>query len=464
VSTSLRRASTTPVPWLVALVLLLASGTIQARPRVRVDRVLSMSDRARAKLTPRQKRKALRRFGLKAMALRRSFVAQHNPNYKVEIPAERLPSHGIKNQQRTGRCWAFATNKVIESKLAKKGLPMTAMSPSYINYYSLYHKAMSTLVLSARMKDKGGPALANRLLGEGGTGMHALALVQRHGLVPESKMPTTADGANSGVTLNLLKRLVSNASRELAKVPEGKQSVHQRVTLLKRYRKEIRALLKTTIGTPPNRFKVDGKWYTPKTYASDYLGLKPADLDYVVLGNNPTKSWNRPYKVPSLVVPYKRFNVSQKVLERAVKRTLRGGDAVYFSTNVSADNPHRVAKGPHIPKEAQGILSLKAFNYDAYIPSTKMSKRTRAASAISDANHAMALTGYDPIGRTKVRKWKVDNSWGTKIGDGGHLHMYGDFFNTYVREVLVPRSSLPKALVRKLEATPMVKPAKKARK
>lgn len=455
-----RRASTVTMTLFVALTMLLAVGPAGARTPVRVDRVLSLSDRARASMTPVQKRKALLRYGLKAVALQRGFVAQHNPNYKVEIPGERSPDHAIRNQQGSGRCWAFATNKVLESKLQKKGLPSTAISPSFINYYSLYHKAMTLLVVSARSKGKQRPDAANSLLGEGGTGMHALALVQRHGLVPESKMPTSVDGANSGVTLNLLKRLVNSANREFAKVPEGKDSVKQRVALLKQYRREVKSLLSATVGLPPAKFKVDGKWYTPKTYAADYLGLTKQDLDYVVLGNDPTRGWNRRYNVPSMVVPYQRYNVSRKALETAVKRTIRGGDAVYFSTNVSSDNPFRVAKGDNIPKEAQGILSLKAFNYDAFIPGVKMSKRDSVASGISGANHAMALTGYDPVGRTKVRKWKVDNSWGEGIGDKGHLHMYGDFFNTYVREVLVPRSAVPKSLLKQLEASPVFQPTK----
>ena len=453
----------------IPLALLIAGATLcvtmpaQARqPRFRMDRVLSISDRARAALPAAKKRQALQRFGLKAVALRRSFVKRHNPSYKVEIPSERSPQHRIQNQRKSGRCWAFATDKVLESKLHKKGFTQAAVSPSFINYYSLYHKAMTLLVTSAKLKGKHSPAAVNKLLGEGGTGMRAVEVVKRHGVVPESKMPTSVDGANSGVFLNQLKRLVASAKQDFARVPDGKTSAKQRTAVLKQYRGQVKALLSATVGKPPRRFKVDGQWYTPRTYASKYLGLTATDLDYVVLGNDPTKGWNRRYKVPGLGMSYERYNVSSKVLQAAVKRTIRGGEAVYFSTNVSADNPHRVAKGDNIPREAQGILSLKAFNYDAFIPTAHLSKRRRVASGISGANHAMALTGYDPVGRGVVRKWKVDNSWGNDIGDRGHLHMYGDFFKAYVREVVVPRSVVPKAVLKKLEARPVFKPKKVA--
>ena len=154
---------------------------------------------------------------------------------------------------------------------------------------------------------------------------------------------------------------------------------------------------------------------------------------------------------------------SSKVLQEAVKKTVRGGEAVYFSTNVSADNIHRVKKGDNIPREAQGILSLRAFDYKSYIPTAKLSKRDRVRSGISAANHAMTITGFDPGRKGSVRKWKVDNSWGTAIGDNGHLHMYNDFFRHYMREVVVPRSSVPKAILAKIEAKPVFKPKKPAK-
>ena len=441
--------------------LMLLAPPCNARGRQPLRKVLDMSDRARAQLPKGKKLKAIRRFGLEAVALRRGFVKRHKPTYRVEVPI----TQPIQNQKKSGRCWAFATDRVLESKLQKMGKPATAISPSFINYHALRQKSASLLLTSMMTKGKHPPALVSRMLGEGGTSGRALTIVKKYGLVPEAKMPTTADGAASGVFLNQLKMVLTRAGQSFARIPTGPDATAQRKKVLKSYLKEVDTLLNATVGKPPRRFKIDGKYYTPKTYATDYLGLKGKEMDYVALGNDPTKGWNHRYQVKGLgVAPYERYNVSAKVLQEAVKKTLRGGEAVYFSTNVSADNIHRVKKGDNIPREAQGILSLKAFDYKAYIPTVKMSKRDRVRGGISTANHAMTITGYDPGRGRAVRKWKVDNSWGTAIGDNGHLHMYNDFFRHYMREVVVPRSAVPKAILKKIEAKPLTQPKKLAKK
>ena len=432
----------------------------QARKRQPLRQVLNISDKARAALPRGKKMQAIQRFGLEAVALRRGFVKRHRPNYKVEVPISRP----IQNQKKSGRCWAFATDRVLESKLQKKGKGATAISPSFVNYHALRQKSAALLLTSMLTRGKHPANLVSKMLGEGGTSGRALAIVKKYGVVPEEKMPTTADGAASGVFLNQLKRVLSRAQQSFAGIPAGKGAKGQRKATLRSYLKEVDTLLNATVGKPPRRFKINGKFYTPKTYARDFLGLKGKEMDYVALGNDPTKGWNRRYPVKGLgVAAYERYNVSARVLQEAVKKTVRGGEAVYFSTNVSADNIHRVKKGDNIPREAQGILSLKAFDYQAYIPTRRLSKRARVRSGISTANHAMTITGYDPGRKGSVRKWKVDNSWGTDIGDNGRLHMYNDFFRHYMREVVVPRSSVPRAILAKIEARPMVSPKKPAK-
>ena len=425
----------------------------QARRRQPLRQVLTMSDSARAALPQNNNMRAIQRFGLGAVALRRGFVKRHKPTYKEEVPNTRP----IQNQKKSGRCWAFATDRVLETKLQKMGKPATAISPSFINYHALRQKSAALLLTSMLTKGKNPPAVVSKLLGEGGTSGRALSIVKKYGVVPEAKMPTTADGAASGVFMNQLKLVLARARTSFARIPQGPDARAQYKATLRTYLKEVDTLLKATVGKPPTRFKINGKFYTPKTYARDFLGLKGKQMEYVALGNDPTKGWNRRYQVKGLgVAPYERYNVSAKVLQQAVKETVKGGEAVYFSTNVSADNVHRVKKGDNIPREAQGILSLKAFDYKSYIPTARLSKRDRVASGISAANHAMAITGYDPGSRGSVRKWKVDNSWGTSVGDNGHLHMYNDFFRHYMREVVVPRSAVPKAVLAKIEARPVV--------
>ena len=151
---------------------------------------------------------------------------------------------------------------------------------------------------------------------------------------------------------------------------------------------------------------------------------------------------------------FDEYNVSMDVMQKAVKKTLRKGEAVLFGVNVSEDQPHR-ADFANAPKKAKGILSMKAFNYRNLIPAPRLSKRDKLRAGLWEANHAMAITGYDPGSkRGTVRKWKVENSHGASSGDKGFLHMYDDFFRKHVEDVVVPRSAVPARVLKLIDARP----------
>jgi bleomycin hydrolase len=266
-------------------------------------------------------------------------------------------------------------------------------------------------------------------------------------------MDTSADGASSGLAVNELQRLVASAQREFAAIKKKKapDAALRRQALLERCERDVDALLGATIGTPPTSFRYRGKQYTPQSFLTDYLRLTPADLDFVVLSNNPTKGFarRRQIKDPGMK-PFGAYNVAMPVLEKAVQDTIRRGEAVYVATNVSANQPYR-AEGKNIPARAKGILSLDAFKYESFIPQHRLSKHDRIDADLSPTNHAMAITGFDADG-SRVRKWKIENSWGRDAGAAGHWHMYDDFFRAYVTEVAVPRALVPKEILEKADS------------
>ena len=446
------------VAMLIVILALLWSGAGEARRLSKVDRVLNMSDRAKARLPVNVKLKAVQKHGLKAVALRQGFLRRHNTHYRYQVPMERKP-HVIRDQKSSGRCWAFATDRVMESKQVKAGKPGVELSKSFINYHSLRHTAIN-LLNKAAVSHGRQPRLAASL-GEGANQTRAMKILEQYGAVPESKMPTTSDSQSSGVFLAQLQTMVARASGDFARVKKGPEAKAQLISRLQDYHKEVDALLKTTVGKPPRKFKVDGKFYTPKTYAKALLGGGAATADYVVLTHDPSKGWNRRYKMTDAAgLIYEAYNVPMASLQKAVKRTIRGGEAVYFSANASANNPHRAGTSKAEPKAAAGILAVGAFDYKSFVPYKQLSKRQQVKSGVTPANHAMAITGYDPKpgGRGKVSKWKVDNSWGEKAGDKGHFHMYDDYFKHYVSKVQVPRSAVPAAMLAAIEGSPVVEP------
>lgn len=443
--------------WLLCLVLLLLPSLGLAKKQD-LSYVLNLSDRAKARLPKRTLRRAVHQYGLREVALRKSFVKRHNPRYTVEVPGTgKNGETRIRDQQYSGNCWIFATGRVLSSKLRRPGRETPQLSAAFVNYHTLRETSRAVLKEAAR-SGRRTPDLSNvEYVDEGGYQVWAMDMVKRHGFVPAQKMGLTADGADTGVFINRLQTLVTQAKRDFSRIdastPEGKK---QRSSTLRSYYKQVDQLLHTTVGRPPKRFTVGGKKFTPRTYAKA-LGLTKDKTEYVTLTNYPNRAWNRRYageKYPGLK-GFEEYNVGMDVIQRAVKKTVRRGEAVLFGVNVDEAHPGRAAV-EHTPK-AKGILSMKAFKYHGLVPAPQLSKRDRINAGIAAANHAMVITGYDTGGkRGSVVKWKVQNSHGTETGDKGLFHMYDDFFRKNVEDVVVPRWAVPKSVLKKLESKPVV--------
>jgi bleomycin hydrolase len=72
--------------------------------------------------------------------------------------------------------------------------------------------------------------------------------------------------------------------------------------------------------------------------------------------------------------------------------------------------------------------------------------------------HAMVLTGVDLDDEGRPMKWRVENSWGTDLGDEGYMLMTDAWFDEFVYELTVSKSTLAPELVEVLKTEPIVLP------
>lgn len=436
-------------------VALLSAGVVDAAPRQRTRPTVSAArQRAATARNTRQIRRVVQEKGLRSAAVNQAFVDKQKSTYSLKVP-----STPILDQQQSGRCWAFAWTKTLQSMALTKGAQQVSpLSASFINYYALRtlaHGAIDQAKRTAARPAFNISGIDGDSIGEGGYAHWANDIVKKHGIVPEQKMRSdTFDARRSHVLQNQLHRLVTTASEELWRKGTTASS---RSTLATKYKNEIDTLLATMIGKPPKSFVVDGQRYTPKTYRQRALKIADKDLSFVTLSHDPTRAFNRRYKesYPGKGIPEgQTYNVSMATIQSAVKGSLKQGVAAQVAVNVDWDNPHRVANRGDGPAKKNGLLSLAAFNYGKLVPTHKLSKRVRMANGVSMANHMMAITGHEPKKRGEQARWQIDNSHGRKAFRGGRFDMHADFFKQYVEEVTVPRSAVPKSILAKIEAKP----------
>lgn len=441
----------------VLLVALSLLGRASATPpRARSSATAEMyKQRAIKAAATRKLHQEVRDKGLRTAAVKPSFLDKHRTNYSIKVPGT-----PIRDQEKSGRCWAYAWTKTLLSMAAQKGVKADGLSGSFINYHALRALAHGAINKARRTNDR--PEfnleyLSADMVGEGGFSHWASQITKRHGIVPMDKMRSSFDGRESSMLQNQLHRLVAAAHVELGNTPAG--ATRKRRVIAVKYKQKVDTLLDTMIGAPPRRFSVDGKSYTPQTYRQQYLKLANSDLEFVNLSHDPTRAFNRRYheaygaeKFPEGTT----YNVSMDVIQKAVKKTLKQGVAVNVAVNVDWDNPHRVANGVDKASKGNGVLSLQAFDYGRLVPKTKLTKRQRMTYGVSMSNHMMAITGHEPKQRGQQARWQIDNSHGTKAFRGGRFDMYDDYFKQYVEEVTVPRGVLPKTLLASIEGKPTI--------
>ena len=70
--------------------------------------------------------------------------------------------------------------------------------------------------------------------------------------------------------------------------------------------------------------------------------------------------------------------------------------------------------------------------------------------------HAMVLTGVDLDADGKSLKWKVENSWGDKVGQKGYFVASDSWMDEYTYQIVVRKDLLTEEELKAYEAEPQV--------
>lgn len=209
---------------------------------------------------------------------------------------------------------------------------------------------------------------------------------------------------------------------------------------------EVYRILAYTLGNPPTEFdfeyRDDDKAYhidrdlTPKTFYDKYIGW---DLDqYQSIINSPTadKPYNHLYTVEMLgnVIggrEVRHLNLEINDFKALAIKQLEAGESVWFGSDVGQSSDRKI-----------GILDTAIYDEDTLFDTDfTMSKAERLDYGESLMTHAMVLTGVDIVDG-KPTKWKVENSWGDKVGEKGYFVASDAWFDEFVYQIVINKSFL----------------------
>ena len=373
------------------------------------------------------------------------------------------------HQDRSGRCWLFSSLNVARF-VAKKNMNLEQFefSQNYAMYYDKLERVNYFLKDMACLVEAGEPEdsrlvqhLLREVMGDGGQWTMAMNVYKKYGAVPKDLFPETESSKNTDPMNNKLCKLLRQAVAHMYENPENIDQIVKNAT------EAGHRILTIHLGEPPvsfdwewtdkdDEFHRDGE-ITPVEFWKKYAGS--ADLEsYVCLVDDPRKEHPKGRKIAiehlGNVVggdATEYLNVPNQFMKDCVRRVLvEQGIPVWFGAEC----------GPMMDREA-GAWATDLFEYDrVYGVRFDLSKEQRVRFGDSAMDHAMAFAGVDVADDgTTTRRWRVENSWGTKIADKGYFTMSDDWFTEYVYEVAVPKALLPEEYQKALEEPAISLPA-----
>ena len=426
--------------------------------------ITSFADAFDAKPKNRLALNAVTKSGISAVALNRAVVNQVDHTY-----SELIKTPKATHQKKTGRCWLFAgLNTLRLEAMEKMDLEAFELSQAHLMFWDKLEKANYFLESIIETRDE---PLDGRLvmwllanpLADGGQWDMFSNLVKKYGVVPKSVMPETESSSNSRSMNALLVARLREDAKTLREMSEGGASVEAMRERKEAMMEAFYRMLSIHLGTPPSSFLWEWRdkdeafhrhgEITPQAFFETYVGFDLDDAACLINAPTDDKPYEKLYTVQYLgnvvdgeIVRY--LNVDIETLKQAAVDMIRDGHAVWFGCDV----------GKWLERK-MGIMDPAIFDYElVYGTRFDLDKAGRLDYGQSRMTHAMVLTGVDLDDDGKPMKWRVENSWGTDLGDDGYMLMTDAWFDEFVYELTVSQAYLSPELLAVLETEPVVLP------
>ena len=394
-------------------------------------------------------------------------ITDNNPHFSID-----LKTGDVADQKQSGRCWMFAALNTMRHEMQQKfNLPDDfELSQSYQFFWDKFEKAnyfYENVLKTASLPtdDRKVAWLMDAPQSDGGQWDMLCALIAKYGVMPKSAMPESFNSNRSNGINDLLNTKLRHDAVVLRHlVNEDNASEDQLTAKRKTMLNEVYRMLSYAFGEPATHFdfeyrtKKDHEFHrdanlTPQEFFQKYIGWNLDDYISIIQAPTTDKEYYKTYTIDMLgnVVggrQIKHLNLPMQDLKDLAIKQLQAGESVWFGSDVIKYSETKL-----------GIMALNTFDYsNLFNVDLAMSKADMLDYKQSMMDHAMVITGVDLVDG-KPTKWKVENSWGNKVGTKGYFVMSDEWMDKYVYQIVVNKKYLnDKQLAAQAEAPAVLKP------
>lgn len=374
------------------------------------------------------------------------------PEYKFTTVVEN-PVTSIKDQHRSGTCWAYSAISFVESEVIRiNNITDPEKYPDFSEFFVVSHSYSDRA-------DKYVMLDGNLTFGSGSQGEDVIDVIRLYGLVPQAEMT----GMNYGSDLPAQSELDAVLQAYIDAVVKNPNRV-----LTTAWKRGFQAIIDEYLGEYPKTFVVDGVEYTPESYR-DALNFNPDD--YVTLTSfthHPFYTyfpfevadnwrWDQFYNVP--------IDEMMEILDYALENGYtiswgadvsepgftRDGLAILVdvsaSNNSGSDQERWVGKSEDKQAKAKAKKAGKNNPIVELVP-TQETRQTGFMNKTITDDHGMQIYGIakDQWGG---KYYLVKNSWGETGKYKGVWYASEAFVKGQTLDIAIHKSALPKEFVEK---------------
>ncbi len=378
-------------------------------------------------------------------------VAQTKKDVKKPVftTVKELPITSIKNQNRSGTCWAYSTLSFFESEILKK----TGKTYDLCEMFIANKDYMDRAIVKVRMH-------GDCQFSQGGAAEDVLDVIKIYGICPENAMPLpgtmTGDSlANFNEFFEVMTPYVEAVSKSNAK------------KMSNQWKKGLQGILDSYLGACPEEFVYEGKTYTPKSFAAS-LGLDWNDYVSITSYTHHPFYTAFPVEVQDNWRGGRSYNVPIDEMMRIIDNALDKGYTVAWGGDVSEEGFTRNGLAlAYDTKKAQELTgsdqarwlklspaqkknAIDSLGVDApeIVPTQEMRQEGFDNWELTD-DHGMHIYGVAKDQNGK-EYYMVKNSWGETGAYKGTWYMSKAFIAAKTMDFMINKNAIPKDIRKKL--------------